>query len=133
MNDWFSRGNAILQRWIAVVILMVIVPVAISFNARLATIRQMRQDEARLRQAVATEQLRQADLGSLRGHVASDAYVEHWARVDAKMTRPGEVAVSPVASSSSQINLPEPAPVNAPASILDEWWIVFFDETPRTP
>ena len=123
-------GNATLQRWTTVLLLLMIVPVAISFNARLATIRQMRQDEARLEQAVATEQARQADLQSLRGYVVSEAYVEHWARANARMTRPGEVAVIPVASGSSQFNPSAPPPVSVPASILDEWWAVFFDETP---
>lgn len=117
-----------MQRWAVVVVLLVIVPVVIGFNARLATVRQLRQDEARLRQAVATEQLRQADLQSLRAYVASDAYVEHWVRAEARMTRPGEVAVIPVAPTSSQINSPEPASADAPASILDEWWSVFFDD-----
>jgi len=92
------------KRWAAVLLLLMIVPVAISFNARLSTIRQMRQDEARLKRAVATEQVRQADLKSLRSYVSSDAYVEHWARASARMTRPGEVAVIPVASGSLQFN-----------------------------
>jgi cell division protein FtsB len=124
-------GNATLQRWAAVLLLLMIVPVAISFNARLVTIRQMRQDEASLEQAVTTEQARQADLRSLQGYVASEAYVEHWARANARMTRSGEVAVVPVAPGSSQANLPAPAPASVPASILDEWWAVFFDPAPN--
>ena len=128
MDDWL-QSNSALQRWAAVLLLLIIVPVAISFNARLATIRQMRQDEARLKQAVTTEQVRQADLKSLRVYVASDAYVEHWARASARMTRPGEVAVIPVAPSNSQFNPSAPTLASAPASILDEWWAVFFDET----
>ena len=122
-----------MQRWAVVVVLLVVVPVAIGFNARLATVRQLRQDEARLRQAVATEQLRQTDLQSLRAYVASDAYVEHWARAEARMTRPGEVAVIPIAPTSSQINSSGPAPASAPASILEEWWSVFFDDSSHTP
>jgi cell division protein FtsB len=133
MSGWLDRRKQVLQRWPVVVVLLVIVPVAIGFNARLATVRQMRQDEARLRQAVATEQLKQTDLQALRGYVASDAYVEHWARAEARMTRPGEVAVIPVAPTSSQINSPEPAPANAPGSILEEWWSVFFDDGSPTP
>jgi hypothetical protein len=113
-------------------LLLMIVPVAISFNARLATIRQMRQDEASLKQAVTTEQARQAGLRSLRGYVASDANVEHWARASARMTRSNEVAVVPVAPGSSQTDPSASAPVSAPASILDEWWAVFFDETPES-
>ena len=125
-------GNVTLQRWAAVLLLLMIVPVAISFNARLATIRQMRQDEASLKQAVTTEQARQASLRSMRGYVASDAYVEHWARASARMTRPNEVAVIPIAPGSSQTDPSASASVSAPASILDEWWAVFFDETPES-
>lgn len=133
MIGWLDRGKLVLQRWAVVVVLLVIVPVVIGFNARLATVRQLRQDEARLRQAVATEQLRQADLQSLRAYVASDAYVEHWARAQARMTRPGEVAVIPVAPTSAQANSPEPTLASAPASILEEWWLVFFDDNSRSP
>lgn len=130
MDGRLSRGNPTWQRWAAVLILLMIVPVAISFNARLATIRQMRQDEARLKQAVATEQTRQANLKLLRSYVASDAYVEHWARVNARMTQPGQVAVIPIGSSNALLGFVAPVPDNVPASILDEWWALFFDETP---
>jgi cell division protein FtsB len=115
------------QRLSPVLIVLILVPVGIAFNARLATIRQMRQDEARLSQEVSAEQARQANLKLLRAYVASDAYVEHWARVEARMAKPGEVAVIPVAPASAQVNAVSPAPASLPSTIMDEWWAVFFD------
>jgi cell division protein FtsB len=122
-------GHTVLwQRLAPVLIVLVLVPVAIAFNARLATVRQMRQDESRLSQEVAAEQARQADLKLLQSYVASDAYVEHWARVEARMTKPGEVAVIPVAPTGAQPNAAPSAPVSTPSTIVDEWWAVFFDD-----
>jgi len=120
------------QRWVPVLIVLVLVPVAIAFNARLATIRQLRQDEARLSQEVAAEQAHQADLKSLQSYVASDAYVEHWARVEARMAKPGEVAVIPVAPAGAQLNAAPSVPASAPPTIVDEWWAVFFDDNLKT-
>jgi cell division protein FtsB len=129
MNVQLPQGNVILRRWTAALILLLVVPLAISFNARVAAIRQMRQDEARLKQAVAAEEARHADLKSMLGYVTSDRYVEHWARVDARMAKSGQVPVIPVASGDSKSSPSVSASVNAPASIFDEWWAVFFDET----
>ena len=92
----------------------------------------MRQDEARLKQAVATEETRQANLKSYLDYIRSESYVEHWARVDARMVKTGEVAVIPVAPASGQLGSDPPAMVQVPATILDEWWAVFFGE-PSTP
>jgi cell division protein FtsB len=116
------------QRLSPVLIVLILVPVAIAFNARLATIRQMHQDEIRLNQEVAVEQARQANLKLLQSYVASDAYVEHWARVEARMAKPGEVAVIPVAPAGTQANAMPSIPSSTPSTILDEWWMVFFDD-----
>jgi len=116
------------QRLAPVLIVLVLVPVVIAFNARLATVRQMRQDEARLSQEVVTEQGRQADLKLLQSYVASDAYVEHWAHVEARMAKPGEVVVIPVAPAGVQLNAAPSVPASAPPTIVDEWWTVFFDD-----
>jgi cell division protein FtsB len=116
------------QRLSPVLIMLMLVPMAIAFNARLATIRQMRQDEIRLSQEVAAEQARQANLKLLQSYVASDAYVEHWARVEARMAKPGEVTVIPVAPASAQVNAVPSASASVPSTIVDEWWMVFFDD-----
>ena len=120
------------QRWGWALILAAMFLLAIHFNARLTTMRQMSQDEARLKQSVQTEEARQVALTAMRDYVASDSYVEHWARVEARMVKPNEVPVIPVAPRVTQAAA-SPAPqARAPATILDEWWSLFFGETSQT-
>ena len=126
-------GKVILQRWAVAVTLAAAVLLALGFNSRLSAIRQMRQDEAHLKQAVAVEEARQADLKTHLDYIRSDSYVEHWARVDARMIKTGENAVVPVAPAAGQPTSSLPAPVQAPATILDEWWSLFFGESPPSP
>ncbi len=125
-NDRTRERNMIRQRWIAALILLMIVPLAIGFNARLSTLQRLHQDEARLKQTIADEQARQADLVALQNYVMSDAYVEQWARVNARMIKPGEVSVIPIASTLSPSDSVAPAPQQAPETIADEWWTLFF-------
>jgi cell division protein FtsB len=131
--DQFPLGKVVAPRWAAVLVVLLVIVVALSFNARLATMQQMRKEEARLKQAVSVEQARRADLQSLRSYVASDAYVEHWARVEAKMIKPGEVVIVPVAPNVAPTNPTPPAPVQTPKTILEEWWSLFFGEATATP
>ena len=128
-----SMGKVRLPRWAVAVTVVAAVLLALGFNSRLTAIRQMRQDEARLKQAVATEEARQAGLKSYLDYIRSESYVEHWARVDARMVKTGEVAVIPVAPSVGQLGSNPPAPAQVPATILDEWWALFFGETPSVP
>ncbi len=115
------------RRWVAALILVLIVPLAIGFNTRLSAIQRIHDDELRLRQQVADEQARHEDLERLSAYVASDAYVEHWARVDARMAKPGEVAVIPVASEAMPADSSTSATPRMPSTILDEWWAIFFE------
>ncbi len=114
-------------------IVLVVALLALNFNARLATIQQMRQEETRLRQAVAKEEARQIGLKSLQAYVASDDYVEHWARVEARMIKPGEIPVIPIAARTAQVEPGLSPPARVPATILEEWWMLFFGETPAIP
>jgi cell division protein FtsB len=127
-----STAKVMLQRWAIALTVIAAVLLALGFNSRLTAIRQMRQDEARLKQAVATEETRQAGLKSYLDYIRSESYVEHWARVDARMVKAGEVAVIPVAPAAGQLGSSSPALAQAPATILDEWWALFFGE-PSTP
>jgi cell division protein FtsB len=63
------------------------------FGRQLVLARQMRIEERRLEQMVAAERARHDELVAQLEYVRSDEYVEHWARAEAKMARPGEVAV----------------------------------------
>ena len=132
MTGQLSMGKVMLQRWAIAVTVIAAVLLAFGFNSRVTAIRQMRQDEARLKQAVATEETRQASLKSYLDYIRSESYVEHWARVDARMVKTGEVAVIPVAPTAGQLSSNSPAPAQVPATVLDEWWALFFGE-PSTP
>ena len=63
------------------------------FGQQLALARQVRAEETWLEQRVADEQAHHDELTEQLAYVRSDEYVEHWARAEAKMARPGEVAV----------------------------------------
>lgn len=120
--------------WLVALALIVFIPLAADFNARLSTIRQMRQEEAQLAREIPVEQARRAQLERSLEYVRSDAYAEYWARVEARMAYPGEVIVIPVAPEPAG---PSPGPV-APAARpsgapLDEWWALFFDEPGGMP
>jgi len=59
------------------------------FGQQLVLARQMRAEEDRLEQAVATEEAHRQDLVAQLEYVQSDEYVEHWARKEVKMAKPG--------------------------------------------
>ena len=133
MFDHFSLKEFFLQRWAAALVVLMVILLAFSFNSRLSTIRQLREEEARLKQTATAEKARQAELGLYRDYVASDSYVEHWARVEARMIKPGEVAVVPVAAQSVRLTPAAPTPARLPATVLEEWWLAFFGEATATP
>lgn len=119
-------------RWLLALAVVAFIPLAADLNARMVTIQQMRQEEDRLMHAVAVESTRRADLEATRAYVQSDTYVENWARVEARMAQPGQVAVIPVML-PTPTPLATPAPVSAAPSLLDEWWTLFFGSFAQAP
>ncbi len=100
---------------VAIVIALAIVGgIAWGFGQQLSLARQMRAEEKRLEQAVADEQARYDDLVAQLEYVKSDEHVEHWARKEMKMARPGEVAVVPPADAGAE------SPADAQATPLPE-------------
>ena len=114
----------------AAISLMVVGGLVWGFGQQMARARQMRAEEIRLEQAVADEQVYHDDLVARLKYVQSDAYVEQWARKDAKMARPGEVVVvvsnesdtEPAVDTSSSVD-PEPQP------FWVKWWELIFAST----
>jgi len=96
------------------------------FGQQLALARQMRAEETRLEQTLAAEQARHDDLVAQLEYVRSDEYVEHWARTEMKMARPGEVAVVVPADMSE-----EPAfdaqPTPAPEPEVQPFWVELWE------
>lgn len=117
-----------------VIALITLMPLAIDINERLSTMRRMRKEEAQASQLLATAQAEQKTLQAQLDYVSSDAYLEQWARVEARMVQSGQVGIVPVwvdltpgQDDVIQAESTSP-PVDAPASIPEQWRRLFFDE-----
>ena len=100
-----------------------------AFGQQLVLASQLRADETRMEQAVAVKQAHYDELTDLLAYVESDEYVERWARVEAKMIKPGEVAVVPlVVTIESPPDGPEPAlePAPKPKPFWTQAWEFIF-------
>ena len=106
----------------AVAAIAIVGSIAWGFARQLALAHQMRTEERRLEQAVATEQARHDELVTQIEYVQSDEYVEHWARGEAKMSKPGEVPVV-VVTDSGQASSPEAQPTPPPQPQGQPFWV----------
>jgi cell division protein FtsB len=114
--------------------LILLMPLIVDINGRISVIRRMHQEETRLKQELADIQTEQEALQTQLDFVASDAYLEQWARVDARMTRPGEVAIIPALTNASEQATPDLEnnlfpPAAFPPSIPEQWRRLFFGDT----
>jgi len=115
----------------ALIALVVISALVWGLGQQLAIARQMRTEEIRLEHAVATKQAHYDDLAARLEYVESDAYVEHWARVEAKMSQPGEVVVllpTDVEEELAVVDM-QPTPTSEPEEqpFWIDWWDLIFD------
>ena len=115
---------------VATVIAVVIVGGLVwGFGQQLALARQMRAEEIRLEHLVAAEQAHNDDLVAQLEYVSSDEYVEHWARAERKMARPGEVAVivpTDLDEEPTGDAEPTPTPEPEPQPFWAELWELVF-------
>ena len=88
-----SSRNQLAVGVIAVFILALVGGLAWSFGRQILLLRKMKAEEARLEQMTATEQARQEDLLAQLDYVQTEEYMEHWAREEFRMAKPGEVVV----------------------------------------
>ena len=80
---------------VAIIVALTIVGAIVwGFSRQIMLARRMQAEERRLEEAVASEERRQEELLAQLEYVQSDAYVENWAREEAKMAKPGEVVFS---------------------------------------
>ena len=115
--------------WLVMLALLA-VPLLVEFNHRLAISRQLFEEEARLQRQIEIERARWVFLQQFQALANSNGYVEWWARVKARMTQPGEIAIVPYSPAGATISGVAPvssAPVRDTAS---EWWAVFFASVP---
>lgn len=102
-----------------------------AFVQQLALAEELRGETRELEQAVATLKAQQGYLTATLTYVHTDAYVEEWAREEARMAKPGEVVVIPLVQSdrSEPTSTPESAPEVRPAPEDDSqpfwhrWWL----------
>jgi cell division protein FtsB len=103
-----------------------------AFGRQISLAQQLRVEEKRLEQLVATEQARHEALTAQLTYVESDEYVERWARVEAKMARPGEVVVvSPLEDNGLPPSGSEPQPVSSVRS--SPFWVVWWHSIVGSP
>jgi cell division protein FtsB len=122
-----SRGLQLLL----IVTLILVVPLMVDINRRISVIRRMRQEQTRLEQEISTAWEDNAALKAEQAYVEMPAFLDRWARVDARMTLPGEVAIVPMSprSASEMPTAPRQtgAGLTTARSISDEWHQLFFD------
>ncbi|HHH40895.1 MAG TPA: hypothetical protein ENK56_02685 [Chloroflexi bacterium] len=125
-----ATSQPLLPRLILLLVVLAALPLAVDISQRLAVIRRMRAEEARLQAEVEAAEATREALEAQRELVESPAFVEWWARVQARMTQEGEVAVIPVFPPTETPSAPSEAPLRPPAqgarSIPDEWRALFL-------
>ena len=128
-GDW--RGALLNSKglWLVAVALLA-VPLLAGFNERLSMSRQLFEEESRLQHQIEVERARLEFLQQYQTLVNSDAYVEWWARVQARMTRPGEVAVVPESPASQVASGMASGTFALARDPAGEWWAVFFASVP---
>lgn len=101
-----------------------------AFFQQLALAEELGKETRQLEQAVATQRAHQGYLTATLTYVHTDAYVEEWAREEAKMAKPGEVLVIPVGSSrdAEALSTPPTQSEDAMASAPEDrpFWVVWW-------
>jgi cell division protein FtsB len=111
--------------------LILVVPLMADINGRIGVLRRMHQQEARLNRELTEAQAEQEDLEARLQFVSGDEYLEQWARVEARMTQPGEIAIIPLYEESTPSEASAPS-ANSPLadtspSASEQWHRLFFD------
>jgi hypothetical protein len=121
----------------AIVVLTIALFLIIDLGRRTTAGYYVSQAEKRLMAEIQAElELRQR-LIERRDHVKTDAYVEEWARQQARMVRPGDrplIVLTPVVPSGEPGPL-QPVSVESPPGPVPNWhrwWRLFFNTEPGT-
>jgi cell division protein FtsB len=111
--------------------LILVVPLMADINGRIGILRRMHQQEARLNQELTQAQAEREALKARLQFVSGDEYLEQWARVEARMTQPGEVAIIPLYPESTQsetsASTTDSSPTDTSPSTSEQWHRLFFD------
>ncbi len=101
-----------------------------AFFQQLALAEELKKETEQLEQAVATQRAHQSYLMATLTYVHTDEYVEEWAREEAKMVKPGEVLVIPVAGNgeAEPTSTPPAQPEGASLPLPEDqpFWLVWW-------
>lgn len=121
------------------VILTIGLMLAIQFSSRITAERDLINIRDTVEQEIELLRREETSLSEQLEFVASDAYVEEWARREARMVRDGELIFIPVPSANTlqQLQAEQEVSTFAPVdTTLPEpenwelWWTLFFDRPP---
>jgi cell division protein FtsB len=111
--------------------LILVVPLMADINGRIGVLRRMHQQQTQLNQELTQAQADREALKARLQFVIGAEYLEQWARIEARMTQPGEVAVIPLYAESTQsetsASTADPSPVDTSPSASEQWHRLFFD------
>jgi len=124
-------------QFVAIVVLTIAIFLVVDFGRRTTAGYYVSQAEKRLKQEIQIELERREELEARRDYVASDAYVEEWARNHAHMIRPGDRPVILVTPQSIEARVELVQSSVAPAALESTpnwyaWWLLFLDEGTQT-
>jgi cell division protein FtsB len=121
-------------QFLAIVVLTISIFLIVDLGRRATAGYHVTQAGKRLRQEIDAALVRQEELRARRDHVASDSYVEEWARQEGHMIHPGDKPLILVTPQTRRPPAPQAAPVDESAAERTpnwvEWWLLFFDSTP---
>ncbi len=117
MRQWLNEAG----RWvIRLLVLMGLLLLAHRAWGNLELYRQRVERAERLRQAIATEQIRATQLAEQARYVQSEEFVARWARLEAGMVRPHETPYRV----ERTLALPTPSPTPTPTlQPWQAWWM----------
>ena len=119
---------------ITIVVATMAISMIVDFGRKATANYRIRNEELRLEQEIAAERAKHEALLAHREYVQTDEYVEHVAREELKLVRPGEIVIVPVPLNRKPLPTPHTSP--APGKLLrreshwQEWWVLFFDRPP---
>lgn len=121
-------------QFVAIVVLTIAIFMVVDFGRRTTAGYYVSQAEKRLKEEIQYELDRKATLEARREYVASDAYVEEWAREEAHMIHDGDkplLLVTPAVPATPEAReRVEPVAASYTVPNWYHWWRLFFDVDP---
>jgi cell division protein FtsB len=116
--------------------LIILVALMADVSGRMSVLYRVNQKEAQLTQQLNEARVEQDMLAAQLEYVNGDVYLEKWARGEARMSQPGDVAVIPLLDGKTRKRFTAldniPSSGGTPSSVPEQWRRFFF-EGPGTP